>query len=116
MRSLWKNNRCPSRDSLGACSLAAVLMVGPSGRGASQESLTLARCDTRMSAPPMFPGQLPHWKDRLSPSLETDAPWSMKLVFTTGPRFVGADQSEKRGGSSAACSEATRAGVTARGV
>src|SRR5713226_6856201 len=68
-----------------------------------------------MSATPMFVGQLPHWKYRLSPFLEIDGPCSMKLVFTTGPRLTGADQSENRGGSSASCWEAIRLDAAALG-
>src|SRR2546423_13821982 len=65
-----------------------------------------------MSAPPIFPGQLPQWRQRLSPSLEIAAPWSMKAVLTGEPRLTGADQSENWSGSSASCREASRPGGT----
>src|SRR5213078_5357190 len=46
------------------------------------------------------------------PSLEIDAPWSMKAVLTGEPRLTGVDQVENCGGSSAACREASSVGGT----
>src|SRR2546428_13707431 len=69
-----------------------------------------------MSAPPIFVGQSPQWKYRLRPSFEMDGAWSMNGVLTGGPRLTGGDQAEKRGGASAAVSEASSPGTTAEGV
>src|SRR5439155_25358976 len=49
--------------------------------------------------PATFPGQSRHWKYRLNPFLEIDAPCSTRAVFTGGPTLTGADQSENCGAS-----------------
>src|SRR5438093_12713374 len=44
--------------------------------------------------PATFAAQSRHWKYRLNPCLEIDAPCSARAVFTGGPRLTAADQSE----------------------
>ena len=93
-RSLLKNSRCSLRDSAATASRPAVLTAGPRWAGGPHGSFRLARCDTQMSVEPYPPGRS-EWKYRLNPSLEMAGPPSAKVELTTGPRFTGADQSEK---------------------
>ena len=89
-----KNSRCSSRDSAATASRPAVLTAGPRWAGGPHGSFRLARCDTQMSVEPYPPGRS-EWKYRLNPFLEMAGPPSAKVELTTGPRFTGADQSEK---------------------
>jgi hypothetical protein len=56
-RLLLKNSQCSSRDSEGAPSFAAVLMIVPRFSGGPHGSCTEARLDTQMSFPPADPSR-----------------------------------------------------------
>src|SRR6266705_3374620 len=56
-RPLWKNSRCPSRDSAGPPSMAVVLRTARF-TGVSQGQSTQSRWETQMSLPPTPPARL----------------------------------------------------------
>src|SRR3990170_4424080 len=91
------NIQWSSRDRAGIPSLAAVLTVGPMLTGGPHGACLLDRCDTQTSLGSAPPGRL---KKRLRPSLEIADPRSETSELTTGPRFIGGDQSPNRGASS----------------